>query len=106
MLMELRVARAWQVPPTALQKWSHRDRAMATALLIHEADIGPCGYPHRTTTDPDLDGWFEVDPGAVCAVCAAFDRYRKDHADADSQEPGQLLTVKDLRHENHRDEEG
>lgn len=96
MLMELRVARAWQVRPSELRNWSNEDRTQAAALLLTEADIGPCGYPHSTTTDPDLDGWFEVDPGAVCAVCAAMDRYRKDHADGGS-EPGQLLVVRDLR---------
>lgn len=105
MLLELRVARAWQVPPTKLRDWSQEDRNLAAALLVHEADLGPCGYPHRVTTDPDLDGWIDVDPeSGVCVVCAAIERHRDDNA-GDKPEPGQLLRLVDNRHQMHRREE-
>lgn len=107
MLLELRVARAWQVPPTRLRDWSQEDRNLAAALLVHEADLGPCGYPHRVTTDPDLNGWFEIDTEnpEVCAVCAVIDQHRND-TPPEQHEPGQLIRVVDNRHQMHRREEG
>jgi len=99
MLLELRVARAWQVPPTKLRDWTQEDRNMAAALLVHESDLGPCGYPHRVTTDPDLDGWIEVDTESeplVCVVCASKDRYRDENK---NPEPGELVRIIDRRHE-------
>ena len=100
MLLELKVARAWQVPPTKLREWSQEDRTLAAALLAHEADIGPCGYPHRVTTDPELDGWIEVDTDnepRVCVVCASLDRHRADSSS--SREPGELVSIIDRRRE-------
>jgi hypothetical protein len=106
MLLELRVARAWQVPPTKLREWSQEDRNMAAALLAHEADLGPCGFPHRVTTDPDLDGWIDIDEenAKVCVACAALDRYRDD-TPPDRREPGQLVQLVDNRHLMNRREE-
>lgn len=99
MLLELRVARAWQVPPTKLRDWSQEDRNLAAALLVHESDIGRCGYPHRVTTDPDLDGWIDLPESGeplVCVACAALDRHARDNPDS---EPGELVRLEDRRSE-------
>ena len=88
------------MPPTKLRDWSQEDRNLAAALLAHEADLGPCGYPHRVTTDPELDGWIEVDSDSepqVCVVCASLDRHREDSSG--SREPGELVRIIDRRNE-------
>ena len=61
-VLALRAARAWGVPPTEyLKAWSTRDRALAEGLWLYEAGMGPHGIPMLRATDPDADGWYEVD---------------------------------------------
>lgn len=48
---------------------------MAEGLLLFEAGTGPHGQPMRLATDPDNDGWFEVEERIDYAQ-AAIDRWR------------------------------
>ena len=82
-------------PTVFRQEWSARDQALAVALVAHEASIGRCGKSHAGTTDPDLDGWFEVDTEQVCYACAALERHEREQQEPG--EPGQLVRIVDLR---------
>jgi hypothetical protein len=77
MVLALRAARAWQVPPmTYLREWSSRDRGLAEGLLLYEQGTGPHGFPMRYATDDDNDGWFEVVERTDYAQ-AAIDQWRE-----------------------------
>lgn len=97
MLMELKVARAWRVRPSELAHWPMRDRVMASALLLHEDRIGPCGHPHDVSVG-DMEGWYEVDDSRVCWACAARDQYLKDHSES-GLPPGVLIRVVDTHNQ-------
>jgi hypothetical protein len=85
------------VPPTTyLRTWSTRDRGLAEGLLLYEAGMGPHGIPMHAATDPDMDGWYEVDERTDYAQ-AAIDRWRDSlHG---KPEPGVYPVVRDVRQE-------
>lgn len=77
MVLALRAARAWGVPPmTYLREWSTRDRGLAEGFLLYEQSVGPHGFPMRLATDDDMDGWFEVEERTDYAQ-AEIDRWRE-----------------------------
>lgn len=88
-----------------LTDWTDRDRKLAEALLIHEAQMHSCGHSLERSTHPDMEGWFalagkdeDAGPAVVCYACAAIERaqrqMRKDNVDPT---PGMLMRVVDTR---------
>lgn len=71
------------------QAWSARDRELAKALLLHEADqCSGCGHPLSETLDPEREGWYDVHED-ICAGCLALEK----HAEREEREPGARVTV-------------
>lgn len=57
------------------------------ALTIYEAGIGPCGFHHALTRDPD-SGLFIQLVDEDCPTCAAMERHRRQlKHDDDAAEP-------------------
>lgn len=81
-------------PTTYLRQWTTRDRGLAEGLLLYEAGMGPHGVPMRHATDPDMDGWYEVDERVDYAQ-AAVDRWRE--AQHGKAEPGIFPVVVNTR---------
>jgi hypothetical protein len=101
-VLALRAARAWGVPPTTyLRDWSTRDRGLAEGLLLHEAGIGPHGIPLRIATDPDMDGWFDVEERVDYAQ-AALDQWRAEQKDPI---PGTYPVLVNLRNTPRTDDD-
>jgi hypothetical protein len=83
-------------PTVLINEWTRRDRDLAKALLLHEASIGPCGFPHDETTG-DLEGWFEVNDETVCWACFARDQYTTEHRETGPPD-GAIVRIIDTRH--------
>ena len=81
-------------PLEYLESWTARDRNLAEALITHEDTRHKCGHDITKSTDPDMDGWFEVDDETVCYACQALERYEKD---VKEPQPGVLLHVVNRR---------
>lgn len=78
--------------------WSPRDRALAEALIEHEASIGPHGIPWRVALDPESDGWLEVSEQIDYAQ-AAIEQWEERHKG--QRTPGARLVVRDARSAGH-----
>ena len=72
--------------------WSLRSRALAEGLALYDREVNEFGLPKRETTDPERDGWYEIDDSTVDYSVAAMEEYRKATKD---MEPGVLLKVVD-----------
>lgn len=98
MLLHLKAARSWHAPPGeylgGAQGWTYVSRTLAAALTYLDEIRCPRGHYTDDTTDPDAEGWYEVDDSMICEACAALDRYHKDHEHS-PPEPGALLFVRD-----------
>ena len=97
--MALLTARAWGTEPEVYlgvkkpgTAWSLRSRALAEGLALYEESVNELGFPKREATDPERDGWYEVDDSMVDYSVAAMEEYRKSTKDI---EPGVLLRVID-----------
>lgn len=97
--LALRTARAWGAEPEVYlgkkepgTAWSLRSRALAEGLALYEENVNEFGFPLREATDPERDGWYEVDDDTVDYAQAALEEYRRATKD---MEAGVLLKVVD-----------
>ena len=97
--MALRTARSWGAEPEVYlgkkdpgTAWSLRSRALAEGLAIYEDSINEYGIPKREATDPERDGWYEIDDRTVDYSVAAMEEWRRA---TKNPEPGVLLRVVD-----------
>lgn len=58
--------------------------------MLYEQSINEHGIPFREATDPDMDGWYEVDDTVIDYAVAAIEEYRKNNKNI---EPGTQLRV-------------
>lgn len=72
------------------EPWGKKSRALAEGLMLHEEQINEFGIPLRFATDPEMDGWYEVDDETVDYSVAALEEYRKN---TKSPEPGARLAI-------------
>lgn len=56
--------------------WGKKSRALAEGLLLYEESVNEYGIPIREATDPEKDGWYEVDDSTVDYAAAAIEEYR------------------------------
>lgn len=61
---------------------------------MYEKSINEYGIPIREATDPEMDGWYEVDDETVDYAVAAIEDYRKSNKNI---EPGTQLRVVNTR---------
>ena len=97
----MKAARSWSAPPLVYlgrsqpgAPWTHKDRLLAEGLTFYEDSLNRHGIPWRLATDPDLDGWFEVDDSLVDHTEAALERWQKD---TKSRVPGTVPRIVDTR---------
>lgn len=95
--MALRAAREWGTEPEVYlgrkdpgTGWSLKSRALAEGLLLHEDSLNQYGIPIREATDPEMDGFYEIDDSTIDYVEAAVEDYRKNTKDP---EPGVQLRI-------------
>ena len=97
-MLQVRAAHDWGTPPVEFMGgktgWTHVSRLLAAAWTYLESIRCPRGHLTDDTTDPNADGWFEVDDSVICEACAELDRYHEEHKDS-PPEPGRLLYVRD-----------
>lgn len=72
--------------------WSLRSRALAEGLALYEESINEYGIPIREATDPERDGWYEINDETVDYSRAAMEEYQKN---TKNPEPGVMLKVED-----------
>ncbi len=97
--LALRTARSWGAEPEVYlgkkdpgTAWSLRSRALAEGLALYDENVNELGIPLREATDPERDGWYEIDDSTVDYSQAALEEYRKSTKD---MEPGVMLKVVD-----------
>lgn len=108
--MALRAARAWGTDPLVYlghtepgKPWSKRSRALAEGLMLYEENINQYGIPIQEATDPEMDGWYEIDDSVVDYAVAAMEDYRKNNKNV---EPGAQLRVVNTRVDDSERPEG
>lgn len=74
--------------------WSTKSQALAEGLLLYERSINEYGIPMHEATDPEMDGWYEVDDETVDYAVAAIEDYKKNNKNI---EPGTQLRVINTR---------
>lgn len=70
--------------------WSQKSQALAEGLLLYEESINEYGIPIKEATDPDMDGWYEVDDDTIDYSVAAIEEYKKSNKNI---EPGTILKI-------------
>lgn len=70
--------------------WTVKSRGLAEGLSLYEQSVNRFGIPLREATDPDMDGWYEVDDEDIDYAEAAFEEYSKA---TKNPEPGAMLRV-------------
>jgi hypothetical protein len=62
--------------------------------MLYEQNVNEHGIPFREATDPEMDGWYEVDDSVVDYSVAAIEDYRKNNKNI---EPGTQLRIVNTR---------
>lgn len=79
--------------PTAL--WSHKDRLLALALAVYEADLcAGCGHPMSESMDPANERRYHAPPPHRCHACTAIELRSAEYEKA--QQPRALRFTVDL----------
>lgn len=63
-------------------EWDDRERDKMAALDLYEAGVGPCGYHHSVSNDPNLLVTFETE---VCLICRDLERWQRKVEDEDEK---------------------
>lgn len=58
--------------------------------MIYEESINEFGLPVRVATDPEMDGWYEVNDDVIDFSVAALEEYRRS---TKNPEPGVRLSI-------------
>lgn len=74
--------------------WSVKSRGLAEGLMLYEQSVNRFGIPLREATDPDMDGWYEVDDEEIDYSEAAFEEYSRN---TKHPEPGVIPRVVNTR---------
>lgn len=61
MRLALEASMAWGVRPGKYEKWPLRDRQLAEAYILHRATVNALGVRVEKATDPDTEGWWQVE---------------------------------------------
>ena len=68
---------------TRESEWTDRDRDEMIALRRYEAGVGPCGFHHSQTNDPEF--WY-VPEEEFCQACADLTMFERiKHAEHEKQ---------------------
>lgn len=74
--------------------WSVKSRGLAEGLMLYEQSVNRFGIPLREATDPDMDGWYEVDDEEIDYSEAAFEEYSRNNK---NPEPGVMPRIINTR---------
>lgn len=76
--------------PSEYMQWSRKDRTLAEGLIVLEAMTGDHGHLIEDATDPDRDGFYDVQP-TIDHAAAAKERWEAENNK--DREPGTRLRV-------------